>query len=108
MKKIIKGEIHLIPFPFTDLSKNKLRPCVVLGADLEDIVVVFMTSAKPKTREYVLVHPSKGNGIKSISYIRYTKIATLDKKLSLGKIGVLEKELYQNVTKELKLFLGGL
>jgi len=40
MGKFVKGDIIIIPFPFTDLSKNKKRPAFVV-ADLkrDDIIV---------------------------------------------------------------------
>ncbi len=107
-KKIVqprKGEIHLIPFPFTDLSQNKLRPCVVIGCDKDDIVVVFLTTIKPKHGAYIEVNPSKDNRLKVVSYARYTKIATLDMRMSLGQMGVLETVLYKNLTQAITSFI---
>ncbi len=100
-----KGEIHLTPFPFTDLSHNKLRPCVVIGCDKDDIVVVFLTTVKPKQGAYIEVNPSKENRLKVVSYARYTKIATLDARMSLGQIGILETVLYKDLTQAITGFL---
>lgn len=103
--KMQKGSIQLIPFPFTDLSHKKVRPCIVLAQERDDIVVVFITSVKPKDGEYISVVPSKENGIKQVSYIRYTKIATLDQRLALGEIGVLEGKIHNQLRQKLKEFL---
>ncbi len=103
--KITKGEIHLIPFPFTDLSNNKLRLCVVIGCDRTDITVVFLTSIKPKDTNYIQIAPTKENRLKTHSYIRYTKIATLDAHMSLGKTGILEKKMYQTLIKSITGFI---
>lgn len=100
-----KGTIHLIPFPFTDLSQKKIRPCLVLARDRTDSTVVFITSIKPKGSEWIKIIPSKENGIKSISYIRYTKIATLDSALSIGSIGELEPVMFHEVKKKIRAFL---
>lgn len=102
---IKKGEIHLIPFPFTDLSSSKLRPCVVIGHDRVDATVVFITSMKPKDGEYIEVQPTTTNRLKAISYIRYTKIATLDIAMSLGQTGTLETATYQKLTKAIRNFI---
>lgn len=39
-----KGDIVLLPFPFTDLTGNKVRPAVVLFASECDVTVCFITS----------------------------------------------------------------
>jgi mRNA interferase MazF len=39
-----KGDIILIPFPFTNLSGRKLRPALVLAVSPADIIVAFITS----------------------------------------------------------------
>jgi mRNA interferase MazF len=39
-----KGNIVLIPFPFTDLSGNKLRPALILSETLLDVTVSFITT----------------------------------------------------------------
>jgi hypothetical protein len=45
MGKFVKGDVVIIPFPFTDLSGNKKRPAFVV-ADLsgDDIIVCQITS----------------------------------------------------------------
>jgi mRNA interferase MazF len=41
---MVKGDIILITFPFTDLSGSKLRPTVVLSANELDVTVCFITT----------------------------------------------------------------
>jgi mRNA interferase MazF len=53
-----KGDIVLIPFPFSDLSGSKLRPAVVLVESELDITVCFITSPlKWQHSTDILVHP---------------------------------------------------
>jgi mRNA interferase MazF len=41
---MVKGDILLITFPFTDLSGSELRPTVVLADTELDITVCFITT----------------------------------------------------------------
>jgi mRNA interferase MazF len=102
-----KGDIVLIPFPFTDLSGNKLRPAVILHANDFDITVCFITSQlKWKESSDIAIEPSKINGIKVPSLIRISKIATLDKNLALGKLGELSEEHLSVLNHNLKKLFG--
>jgi len=85
-----KGSIILIPFPFTDLKGNKIRPAVVLCHSELDVTICFITSElRWKTKYDVSVLPSKGNGLKVPSLIRVSKIATINLDLVLGELGEL-------------------
>jgi mRNA interferase MazF len=99
------GDIVLVPFPFSDLSKNKVRPAVILAQDKDDFVCVFITTIKPK--DYFLdVSCDKKNNLKMNSYIRYSKIASLSNKIILGKLGVLSNKDFSSLKSVMKKFLG--
>jgi mRNA interferase MazF len=94
-----KGDIVLVPFPFTDLSTTKLRPAVVLWVDStgDDITLCFISSqnlTRLSPNEFVLdaSDPEFSNtGLKVTSKVRVTRIATLERRLitrRVGKLGV--------------------
>jgi|SRR6187401_71043 len=87
---MVKGEIVLIPFPFTDLSDSKLRPALILIEATLDITVCFITTntSLPEPTD-VLVTPNSNNNLKKVSLIKTSKIATLDKSLAKGLLGKL-------------------
>jgi len=86
-----KGDIVLIPFPFSDLSGAKNRPAVILIETEEDITVAFITTQiKWSTGFDVLLSPSDLNGLKKVSLIRLNKLATIDKNLVIGRLGSLD------------------
>ena len=99
-----KGAIILVPFPFTDLSNNKIRPALVLASSHgEDCIVAFISSV-PKRRSVfdITVKATRANGLKVESTIKADKIATLQKKILMGHIGRLEPNILAEVDKKLK------
>lgn len=104
-----KGDIVLIPFPFTDLSGIKVRPALVLSSQRKpaDIVVVFITSqSKVIGTSQVKIIPSDQNGIKTLSYVVCAKIATLDRSIVVGKLGYCESTIMNEVDEQLRVVLG--
>jgi len=107
------GHIILTPFPFTDLSGNKVRPALVLGEQEggDDITVCFISSISPKkVHKFDILIDSKeknfkNTGLKLKSVIKVVKIATLDKAVVLGKIGELDQKNMQKVKNVLKIYL---
>lgn len=107
---MLKGTIVLVPFPFTDLSGNKVRPCLVLYEQKggEDCIVSFISSVKQaKNSPFDLsIKMTKQNGLKLDSVIKTDKVATLQKKIVLGELGVLEPNLMKAVDSNLKKIFG--
>ena len=98
------ADIILIPFPFSDLSGQKIRPAVIIGMDRKDVIVVFITTVKPEG-DYLPILANKENNLKKDSYLRYTKIATLDRSVSLGKIGSVSKKDFLEIKTSVVNFL---
>ena len=98
----------LVPFPFTDLSGMKVRPAVIIGSHKKsaDVIVIFITSIKHRGLCNVDIKPSVKNGIKVPSTIVCDKIATLDKKIIVGKIGECEPDILEAVNGKLKNIFG--
>lgn len=99
-----KGDIVLVPFPFTNLEGSKKRPAVILFSDEIDIIAVFITTKlKWMNEKDVLLEPNESNRLKKSSLIRISKIATLDKSIVIGKIGVLKSKTIKSIDAKLKL-----
>jgi mRNA interferase MazF len=97
-----KGDIVLIPFPFSDLSGAKNRPAVILIETEEDVTVAFITTQVKWNSDFdVLLHPSNLNGLKKVSLIRLNKLATIDKELVIGRLGTLDETAIQLLNKYL-------
>ncbi len=102
-----KGDIVLLPFPFTDLSDSKYRPAVVLVVSEHDVVVAFITSQiKWSSHHAVKIDASQVNGLKVDSYIRLNKLATLDSNLVAGRLGSLTLKEIEKLDTTLVKMLG--
>ncbi len=107
-----KGIIILIPFPFTDLSADKVRPALIISSDTisgDDITVAFISSQKIKSlqpTDVVVKNTDKffsETGLKGDSVIKVNKIATLDKKIILGELGEINQAIQKEVNKKIKI-----
>lgn len=97
-----KGDIVLIPFPFTDLTGNKKRPALILVPGGLDITVSFISSQLHwQDPTDLLLQPNITNGLKTPSLVRVGKIATVDKALVLGKLGNISAEEIEELDKKL-------
>lgn len=95
MERFIKGDIVVLPFPFTDLSGQKKRPALVV-ANLkgDDLWLVQITSKNTHDNYAIKISESdliSGN-FHYDSNIRPNKIFTLSKNIVLYKIGHLSEE----------------
>ncbi len=102
------GDIVLIPFPFTDLTGNKLRPALVLVSGKNDVTVAFITTQiRWKEPNDVTLNPTEQNGLKQESLIRLAKLATIDSDHVDGILGEIDpvkaQEINQNLINILKL-----
>lgn len=65
-----KGDIVLIPFPFTDLTGIKNRPALILVETVSDITVSFITTQVKWQEDFdVRLEPAEENGLKKVSLI---------------------------------------
>ena len=99
---MIKGDIVLIPFPFTDLKGVKNRPALILAETDADITVSFITTQVKWEEEFdVRLEPTNENGLKKTSLIRLSKLSTIDKDLVIGRLGRLTDQEIVMVNKHL-------
>ena len=90
---MVKGDLILVPFPFTDLSGKKLRPDLELVATKTDVTVAFFaTQLQWKEATDVWISPSEITGLKKGSLVRLSKLAALDKDLVLGCLGSVNNQ----------------
>ncbi len=100
-------DVIVVPFPFTDSSRAKKRPTLVLsqktdfGIKIEHTVLAMITSQKNDPWPLdVPIKSKKQSGLTAPSVVRM-KIFTLDNRFILRKIGHLSKADQDHVKKNL-------
>jgi mRNA interferase MazF len=100
MARFIKGDIVILPFPFSDLSGSKRRPAFVLASlPGDDIILCQVTSKASKDKFSISLssYDFKNGGLPLESYIRPNRIFTADKKIILRKAGLTKTSIVSEV-----------
>ena len=95
MEQFVKGDVVVIPFPFTDLSGNTKRPAFVVANLPGDDIIVCQITSKAKSDPFVIplvTHDFVSGRLPVDSFIRPNKIFTADKNLILYTAGKLKEE----------------
>ena len=101
MARFVKGEVVVLPFPFSDLSGSKRRPALVL-ADLpgDDIILCQITSQNSPKDPFAIpleVADFKSGSLPTPSNIRPNRIFTADKNLIVKSSGIISDLLHRAV-----------
>ena len=100
MGVFIKGDIVVIPFPFSDLSSVKRRPALVIAPVTGDDLILCQITSKHHTDTYgVPLHPSdlSSGMLKELSYIRPDKLFTADVSMIQYPLGHVSDPILQTV-----------
>ena len=95
MEGFVKGDIVVVPFPFSDLTKSKRRPALVI-TELEgdDLILCQVTSQFVKDKYAVSVEESdfERGSLKKKSNVRPNRIFTVDRRIILYRVCHLKYE----------------
>jgi len=105
-----KGDVVLIPFPFTDLTSAKTRPAVIVSTEAYEketgnFMVAMITSVPQSTSYDCEVKDWRTANLLAPSWVRI-KIATINPKLVRYKPGSLTTVDLIEVDKRIRLAIG--
>ncbi len=110
-----RGDIVLVPFPFTDLTDVRQRSAVVVSADWFStarpaVVLSAITSQAPTELDRDEIRIA-GNGLPSsglppASMIRTGKLFSIDKAIIRRSMGALQTHLISDLNNKLKDVIG--
>ena len=88
------GQVVLVPFPFSDLSRTKMRPAVVLAEAGRDDWILCQVTSNPYGDERAVTLAEKdfqSGSLRVTSYARPGKLFTANASLIAETIGLLKK-----------------
>ena len=95
MARFMKGDVVVVPFPFSDLTDAKRRPALVI-AELsgDDLILCQITSQNVKDHYSVSLDEESfdAGGLSRRSNVRPNRIFTAAKRILLYKAGRLKSE----------------
>lgn len=95
MGRFVKGEVVVLPFPFSDLSEAKRRPALVIVSLEGDDVILCQITSKSVSDSYAieLAETDFADGkLSKDSNIRPNRIFTADSKIILYRVGKLKSK----------------
>ncbi len=104
MERLVKGDIVVTYFPFSDLTSSIKRPALVV-ADLEgsDAILCQITSKERPDKDKIIlnIHDLMSGNLKVKSFVRPSRLFTLRKSIIIYKLGSLKKEKIKEVEEKL-------
>jgi mRNA interferase MazF len=95
MGRFVKGDVVVVPFPFSDLSAAKRRPALVIAALTGDDVLLCQITSKATADNYALPLTPKdfaSGNLRQDSHIRPNRIFTADTNIVLYRAGVIQPD----------------
>jgi mRNA interferase MazF len=108
--RFARGDVVVIPFPFSDLTQSKRRPALVIAASgREDFILCQITSKTVKDgTEIPIDDPDFREGsLKQPSNVRPNRLFTASDRIMLYKVGSLNAPTMQRVTDRLVKLVRG-
>jgi mRNA interferase MazF len=95
MERFVKGDVVVVPFPFSNLTMSKRRPALVISAlSGDDLILCQITSQNIRDEYAVALHSIDFDSgeLNKFSNIRPNRLFTADRHIVLYKVGHLKSE----------------
>ena len=110
METFVKGDIVIVPFPFSDLSNSKETALVLANLESNDLILSQITSQNIFDLYSINIEFSdfKNGTLNKKSNVRPNKIFTADENIILYKIGSLcDEKMKEIIDKVVEIFTIG-
>jgi mRNA interferase MazF len=118
MSRFVRGEVVVIPFPFSDDAASRRRPALVLAALAGDDLILCLITSESTHDELAIalreqdfargsLHPKRARTLKQTSYIRPNRLLTIDDSTVLRSAGQISDALLARVVQRVTDLISG-
>lgn len=106
MEKFVRGDVVVVPFPYTDLSGAKRRPAIAVSNSVGEDVILCQITTKHGENSIKFSQTDMESGKMEVeSFIKPARIFTISNSLIVYKLGRATKKKQTEISKSLvKLF----
>jgi mRNA interferase MazF len=93
--KFVKGDVVVVPFPFSNLSQSKRRPALVMAPlEGDDAILCQITSKTIKDTYAISIDDTdfSSGSLKQPGNVRPNRLFTADSHIILYRVGSVKKE----------------
>ncbi len=104
MAKFVKGDVVVVPFPFSDLTQSKRRPALVVSTlEGDDLILCQITSQSIKDNYAISLTDKdfEAGGLKQTSNVRPNRIFTADSHIVLYRVGNLKQDKFNKIIEKI-------
>jgi mRNA interferase MazF len=104
MGRFVKGDVVVIPLPYSDLSAGKRRPALVIASlDGDDVILCQITSKTISDKYGIPLDTAdfRVGGLKQPSNIRPNRLFTADGRIVEYRAGVISDAKLQDVLQKI-------
>ena len=110
MAKFVKGDVVVVPFPFSDLSQSKRRPALVIAVlEGNDAILCQITSKTIKDTYSISINDTDfaSGSLRQPGNIRPNRLFTADSHIILYRAGSIKKEKLTQVVERIVEIIKG-
>ncbi|KXS44429.1 type II toxin-antitoxin system PemK/MazF family toxin [Methanolobus zinderi] len=100
-----KGDVVVLPFPYTDMTASKTRPVLVVAHPRgTNVIVSQITSQQARKDEYAVSLTKEDfaeGSLPRASFVKANMIMTLAEDMILTKTGVVDKDKMKDIENKL-------
>lgn len=108
MERLVKGDVVVVPFPFTDLSGVKRRPALVVAHGGDEALLLCQITSQGIRDGLAIPLDGEGfeeGGLRVVSNVRPNRLFTADSTLVSYRAGRVKRDVVEGVIVTIKSML---